>query len=82
MLKPKKDKIAHLPSALQKSRKKVASSKPISLIECIFFVDLKKWTLAELTQRRPFVDTGRLVRSSRKLPRDRTPVTAPQRHLK
>ena len=34
----------------------------------------RPWALAELTRLGPFVDTGRLVRSSRKLPRDRVTV--------
>ena len=34
----------------------------------------RPWALAELTRRRPFVDTGRLVVIHRKLPGDRVTV--------
>ena len=34
----------------------------------------RPWALAELTVRRPFVDTGRLVVIHRKLPSDRVTV--------
>ena len=37
----------------------------------------RPWALAELTRLRPFVDTGRLVRSSRKLPRYRVTQKSP-----
>ena len=34
----------------------------------------RPWVLAELTRRRPFIDTGRLVVIRRKLPSDRVTV--------
>ena len=40
----------------------------------------RPWALAELTRRRPLVDTGRLVDIRRKLPRDRVVVGKSRPH--